>query len=187
MNEEYILWRNFKRWLGVYGTQLLDLLLPIADESKTKPSERYLNYETEINKHFNLLAFYRQQVQPDMPLILVSFDDISRGSCFPVWRVSFNTYFQTISPLDCKDNDLGVCNNPESMLLFKENINHALCDMMMRIPLEMPSYSYKGKPWDYPIRYTVTNDVYGGLQGVPKDEISMFETEFTISDNVSTC
>ena len=85
---EYNIYRNFKRWLVTEGTCLLDLLLPVFNENATDPSERYENLAELLDKHFNLLAYYGMQLQPNLPLILLSFNDITGNTCFPEYRVS---------------------------------------------------------------------------------------------------
>lgn len=184
---EYILFRNFKRWLFIYGQPLLDLLLPIKNSEATKPIDRYENLPENFNKHFNLLAYYSSQLQPDLPVVLLSFEDLSNNDCFLTYRVTFDVYFQTISPNDCKDDRIVICNSPEEILRFKQLIQEALCILMYNTDKDMRKQIFNGKLWEYPINYTVVEESYGDLTGIMGDEVLHFQTSYEITDNETTC
>lgn len=183
----YSLFRNIKRWLAIHGQDLLDLILPIADDTKTNPLERYDNFAEELNKHFNLLAYYQSQPKPDLPVILVSFKDLTGNSCFPKMRIYFDVYFETIAPQDCKDNRTIVCNTPEDILNYNQLVNEALYCMMMNVDEDMRLEVFEGMPWDYPINFNVTENEDGIVEGLAEDEILHFQTWFDLSDNISIC
>lgn len=185
--DEYTLFRNMKRWLILYGIQLLDLLHPVENADEIDPIKRYENLAALFDKHFNLMAYYGMQVEPHLPLILVSFTDLTGNSCFPKYRVTFDVYFQTISPQDCKDNEVIICNSPECILDYREKINQALCELMYNMDKDMRIQMFDGKPWEYPLNYDVIGMTQGELTGMSGDEILHFQTSFDLSDNISNC
>lgn len=185
--EEFIVYRNMKRWLLTFGDCLLDYLVPITNPYTSNPLKRYEGIASEIDNHFNLLAFYRSQVEPSFPLILVSIEDISDNSCFKTYQITFDVYFQTISPHDCKDDFVSVINSPEAMLEYMYNVNCGLSEMMYRMDSDLRGYDFDGTTWQYPINYNVITDVNGSLEGIPSDEILHFTRTFTILDNKSCC
>lgn len=184
---EYTLFRNMKRWLFTYGSSLLDLLFPVENYETLDPVERYNQLSELFDKHFNLLAYYASQLQPDLPLILVSFEDITDNSCFREYRIVFDIYFQTISPQDCKDDRYNVCNSPEAILEYRELIDKALCEMMYNMGEDLRTTDFDGEPWEFPINYEVVEENWGQLTGVTGDEILHFRDSFIVSDNESIC
>lgn len=183
----YEIFRNLKRWLSLYGISLLDLILPVIDYTSNEPYTRYDHFNTEFDKHFNLLAYYQSQAQPDFPLVLVSFTDISDSACWARFRVTFDIYFETISPDDCKDFRAEVCNTPESILAFQEAINMALCELMRSADDDMRAELFDDKPWEFPMNWVVDEEHYGEVNGVIGKEILHIQTSFDISDNLSRC
>lgn len=184
--EDYVIYRNIKRWLFLFGSDLLDLLLPIYDSEEVDPLERYCQLNHIFDKHLNLLAFYRSQVAPDFPLVLVSFNDLTDNSCFTKTEVVFDVFFQTVSPNDCKDDRVNIINSPESMLGYKYSVESAICKMMHNLD-KLRNLEFEGEPWGYPMNYRVISESYGSLEGVPSDEVLHFQLSFTIEDNVSCC
>lgn len=186
MNEFY-LFKNLKRWLVTYGTKVLDLLIPVENEMSDVPNIRYNDLVELVDKHFNLLAYYAMQPQPNLPFIAVSFEDQTGNSCFPKTLIKFDVYFQVISPSDCKDDRLDVCNSPECILAYREAMNCALAEMVEFMGCDLKSTEFDGELWQYPINYEVTECNYGNLTGVIGDEILHFQTTFSLSENDSCC
>lgn len=183
----YDIYMNMKRWLILYGIELLDLLFPIENDETDDPMKRYLNLTTLFDKHFNLLAYYQTQPVPDLPLILVSFDDLTGNSCFAKIRVIFDVYFQTVSPADCKDNRVNIINSPEAILGYKEQVNMALKNLLCSMDDDLRFEVFDDKPWEYPINYSMISETYGELHGVSNKEILHFQSSFVLDDNVSCC
>lgn len=185
--EEYTIYRNMKRWLFLYGYKLLDLLLPVFNERSELPTERYANLSERFDKHFNLLAYYTSQVSAELPLVLVSFEDLTGNHCFKKMIITFDVYFQTIAPSDCKDDIVHIQNSPEAMLNFQRIMNEYLCEMVYNMGEDMRATSFDDKPWSYPINYNVINQRYDSLNGIARDEILHFQTAFTLEDNETCC
>lgn len=176
-----------KRWLVTYGTCVLDNLLPITDPKYKQPFERYCNLSEVIDSHFNLRAFYQTQVEPTLPLILVSFEDISDNACIKTYEITFDVYFQTISPHDCKDNEVTIINSPEAILAYVYHVNEALSCMIRNMDSDLRGFEFEEGVWEYPIDYTLVSDIPGTLEGISSDEILHFTHTFVVQDNVSCC
>lgn len=184
---EVSLFYNMKRWLVIQGTQLLDLIFPIFNPHTNDPRKRYENLTTRLDEHFNLLPYYSSQVGIQLPAVLVQFEDRSSNSCFNEIQVTFNVYFQTLSPQDCKDCNNVVCNTPECILNFRQEVIYGLCDMVYNMGKDLKYTSFDGEPWQYPIEYDVTDESLGKLKGSNKDEILHFQVAFTLLDHETLC
>lgn len=186
--DDYTLFRNYKRWLVTQGSQLLDLLLTVQDDTSSDPAIRYgEDFASQFNTHFNLLAVYGSQRQPELPAILVSFQALEPAACFNRMRVSFDCYFQTVSPHDACDNQYIVANTPEAILEYKTRVENALCLMVHFTPGDMRRANFNGKPWEVPINYNVNSEDMGPLSGLLTDEVLHFQTSFDLTDEVSSC
>lgn len=181
------IYKNIKRWLFLYGTGLLDVVLPIENPTSCNPLERYKNLNTMFDKHINLLSYYAVNVAEYFPLILISFEDIESRYCSDKTLVIFDIYFQTISPSDCKDETSRILNSPEAILYFQNRINEELNLMMHCMGDDLKNMVFDDKKWEYPINYKVINTEFKPLEGVTVKEILYFRTTFTLVNYESCC
>lgn len=184
---EYSLFLNIKRWLITRDNPLLELFFSTIAVEETEPSKKYYNLIDDFDKHINLLAYYQTQVQPDLPLILVSFDDITGTSCFAKYIVTFDVYFTTIEPIDCRDDMVSVINSPESILGYQQLVNEALGIMICSMGQDLRHAVFDDVPWEYPLNYEVEQERYEPIHGVQKKELLHFQSSFKLSDNMSCC
>lgn len=116
---ELKLFRTIKQLLYEQGQCVWDLLLYKNDYSSDDNNQRYVNFRKESVKHFNLGAFFNEQVGANYPLLTVGFTQLKSSACFPKFSIDFDSYFSTVSPSDCKDEQVDICNTPECMLAYK--------------------------------------------------------------------
>lgn len=183
---ELKLYRNMKRWLFVIPNKLLNLLFTPNNPTATNPLDRFINLADEFDTRFNLLAYYASQVAPTFPVILVSFDNVTEG-CYPTIRVTFDVYFQTISPRDCRDGEYVITNSPESMLKYQSDVNCAFVEMLDNMSADLCGFEFDDGVWQYPVRYDIIKEEYGKLNGLSGDEVLHFKTTFTLSGNDTCC
>lgn len=133
MINELNIFQSIKKWIQLYGINILDLLLPVLDDTSTDPVQRYalgdVNLFGELfNKHFSLVSYYEEQVGYSYPYLGVKIDELSDSdSCFAVYRITFVSEFSTVSP---KSEQLCIGNTPEDILQYYDELECALYDMM---------------------------------------------------------
>lgn len=185
--DPYTLFRNFKRWLVIHGQPLLDLILTVQDDTTDDPTKRYVDFETEFDKHFNLLSFYMTQRQVLFPAVLLTFSELPTPGCVAKFRVTFDVYFQTIAPEDSCSAIRTIPGTPEAILAWQTRLTDALCELVYNAGDDLRHEEFDGKPWELPINYVVTEDLGGILYGVQSDEVLHFQIDFDLMDTVSTC
>lgn len=129
--EEY-LWNNFKFYLMVRKSCLLDLLLPIENEDKDFPVERYADFPGSLEKHIGLRSFVvGQSVQfSNTPYMTVGFDVYKDSQCSCQVVASFSVVFSVDTPNN-QDQDIKyVGNSSEAVARFRRLVWDALDDIM---------------------------------------------------------
>lgn len=133
---ELSIYQSIKKWIQLYGVNILDLLLKVENDKSNDPLIRYANgdisvFAEMVNGHVSLESYYREQVGMKYPYLGIKIDELSNSdSCFPVYLITFISEFSTVSP---KAEQLCIKNEPESILEYYDKLECALYDMMQNL------------------------------------------------------
>lgn len=133
---ELSIYQSIRKWIQLYGVNILDLLLKVEVEDSNKPVIRYANgvhdkFAVLFNSHVSLESYFKEQVGFQYPYLGIKIDELSDSdSCFPVYLITFISEFSTVSP---KSEELCIGNTPEDILAYYDKLECALYDMMKNL------------------------------------------------------
>jgi len=194
MNEVSI-FKNIKKYIATFDTELLDLLLVIDNPNSRNPEKRYKDFARQFNAHFGYWALWNEKVGMELPSLAVQFTPLDTDSgCFQKYQICFIVRFTTV-PLN-RDTDgdtrmYTVNSSPEQILEYKERFDLALHDIMDGIDVDSEGHIERynafsklknkrlnGKLWAYPLDVTVLSESTSDL--VSYNEILQFSHCFTV-------
>lgn len=182
---------NIKKWLQIYGYEVLDLILYPDNPDETDPRKRYNNFNYQFNHHVGTSEHFKMNHGIDYPYLAIDIECYQRSHCFDRYEVNFTVYYSTVSPASGR-----VCigNTPEDKLEFRDNIHCTISNMLIH-QVDTPSGIRKKTfaddvasldNWYKPIRVQVLDiGCLSDFQIEHKDEVEMFSFPATLS--VFTC
>lgn len=151
---------NIKKWLQLYGYEVLDHFIQIDHEEETDPRKRYDNFDEQFNAHVATTSHYEHNHGWESPFlgIDVTPDPLNRG-CFNKYIVNFSVIYSAVSP---PAGRRCVENTPEGKLEYRDSVCEALTDMIYHQVkttrgLRMKTFAddvASNKDWYLPIKVT---------------------------------
>ena len=182
---------NIKKWLQIYGYEVLDLIMKPDYPEETDPRKRYKNFNYQFNHHVGTSEHFKMNQGVDYPYLAIDIECYHRTHCFDLYEVSFTVYYSTVSPASGR-----VCieNTPEGKLEFRDNIHCAISNMLLhqvQTPrgLDMRTFADDVASldnWYKPIRVHIQQiEGVTAFENEHTDEVERFSFPVTLS--VFTC
>ena len=182
---------NIKKWLQMYGADVLDYFIQPDHIDELDPRKRYDNFDVQYNQHVGTSEHFQLYQGVEFPFLAIDITCDNSAKCFSKVYVNFSVYYSPVTPPTGK-----VCieNTPEGKLEYREEVHCQLKNMLVhqvktprgiqRKTFAQDVASLDG--WYLPIRVQV-QDI-----GCPEDfsnelvdEVEMFSFPATLS--IFTC
>lgn len=182
---------NIKKWLQIYGADVLDYFIQPDNPDERDPRKRYNNFDEQFNKHVGTSEHFQLNQGVEFPFLAIDISCDNKGRCFSKFRVQFSVYYSPVTPTTGR-----VCieNTPEGKLEYREEVVCQLSKMLIH-QVETPKgiqrktfaqdvASIEG--WYLPIRVQVTDiQCPEDFSNELVDEVEMFSFPATLS--IFTC
>lgn len=119
---------NIKKWLQIYGHEVLDLFIQPDNLDETDPRKRYNNFDVQFNSHVGTSEHFQLNQGAEFPFLAIDISCSNVGHCFSRYIVNFSVYYSPVTPPTGR-----VCieNTPEGKLEYRENVHCLLKDMLV--------------------------------------------------------
>lgn len=123
------LYINIKKWLQLYGHEVLDLVIQVDHEDEKDPRKRYERFDEQFNSHVGTTAHIEHNQGWEQPYLAIDIvpEPLSRG-CFKKYIVNFTLYYSAVSPVAGRRC---VENTPEGKLEYRDEaykkLTHMIC------------------------------------------------------------
>lgn len=185
------LYINIKKWLQIYGYEILDHLIQVDHPEEKDPRKRYDNFDYQFNHHVGTSEHFQLNQGVDFPFLAIDISCVRGSKCFSRFTVRFSVYYSTVSPTTGR-----VCigNTPEDKLEYRDSIHCAISDMLIHTvetPKGMMRKTFADdvasiKNWRKPIRAQVIDiECVEDYSNELVDEVEMFSFPTTLS--IYTC
>lgn len=182
------LYINIKKWLQVYGYELLDYFIQPDNPEETDPRKRYNNFDYQFNTHVGTSEHFQLNQGVEFPFLAIDISptDYDKG-CFKRYEIRFSVYYSSVSP---QTGRVCIENTPEGKLEYRDEV-YCLVQKMLIHQVE----THKGiqrktfaqdvasiPDWYLPIRAQVLE--VGQLEDFSNelvDEVEMFSFPATVS------
>ena len=185
------LYINIKKWLQIYGYEILDYFIQPDNLEETNPRKRYNNFDEQFNTHVGTSEHFQLNQGVEFPFLAIDISCDNSGRCFSKFRIDFSVYYSPVTPPTGR-----VCieNTPEGKLEYREEV-HCLIKNMLVHTVETPKGIQKKTftqdvasidGWYLPIRAKVLD--VGCVEDFSNelvDEVEMFSFPATLS--IYTC
>ena len=182
---------NLKKWLQVYGHEVLDLFIYPDNQEYTEPMLRYNNFNEQFNAHVGTSEHFQMNQGVNFPFLAMDISCDKTSHCFTKYYVDFTVYYSSVSPTTGR-----VCieNTPEGKLEYRDKVYCAISNMLThqvvtnkglkRINFADDVASLDG--WYLPIKLKV-NDIgkISDFSNELVDEVEMFT--FPVNLSMFTC
>lgn len=155
-----VLYINIKKWLQIYGYEVLDYFIVPDHPEETDPRKRYDNFDEQFNTHVGTSEHFQLNQGVDFPFLAIDIHCDSDDRCFSRVYIDFNVYYSTVSPTTGR-----VCieNTPEGKLEYRDEVHCALAYMMehvLQTPRGLRKVTFADEVaslenWEKPIRVKV--------------------------------
>lgn len=182
---------NIKKWLQLYGADLLDYFIKPDHPEENDPRKRYDNFDVQFNSHVGTSEHYQMNQGVEYPFLAIDINCDDTSKCFNKYYVSFAIHFSAVSPTTGR-----VCveNTPEGKLEYREEVACQIKNMLIH-QVETPKGIQRKTfaddvaslpNWHLPIRAQVMSvDCPSPFYNELVDEVEMFSIPVTLS--VFTC
>lgn len=180
---------NFKKYLQVFGYEVLDYFINPINLDETDPYKRYENFDVQFNEHFGTSEHFQHNQGVNFPFLAMDVTpETTKNGCFARYIITFAVYYQAVSPSSGR-----VCieNTPEGKLEYRDNVYCAIKNALIhrvnslrsgrkRVTFAQDVASIDD--WYLPISIAITD--IGDLEDFENetvDEVEMFAFPVTIS------
>lgn len=179
---------NIKKWLQLYGYEVLDYFIQVDNKDETDPRKRYREFDEQFNVHVGTSEHYENNQGWDTPFLAIDIvpDPLNKG-CFKRYIVNFSVYYSSVSPITGRRC---IENTPEGKLEYRDGVYQAICEMIYHQVkttrgLKMKTFAddvASKDDWYLPIKVTPVK--FGDLTDFSSeltDEVGMFSFPITLS------
>lgn len=185
------LYINIKKWLQMYGYEVLDFFIVPDHPEETDPRKRYDNFDEQFNTHVGTSEHFQENQGVDFPYLAIDISCDKKHHCFSKLRVDLSVYYSTVSPPTGR-----VCieNTPEGKLEYRDDVHCALSNMFEHVvstPKGLRKITFAQEVasipnWYKPLRVQIQD--IGCVEDFSNelvDEVEMFS--FPVSLSMFTC
>lgn len=118
---------NIKKWLQLYGSDVLDLFIQVDHPEELDPRNRYDNFDEQFNNHVGTSEHYQVNQGVEFPFLAIDIACDNKVNCFSRFKVTFTVYFSPVTPITGR---YCVENTPEGKLEYLEEVYCAIHNML---------------------------------------------------------
>lgn len=183
------LYINLKKWLQVYGWEVLDYFIQADHLDEFDPRQRYDNFDVQFNHHVGTSEHFQHNHGVDFPFLAIDIspDTDSKSGCFKKYKIWFSVYYSTVSP---EAGRVCIENTPEGKLEYRDNVYCAIQQMLIHQVSTINGLKRKTfaqdvasiEDWYLPINVSILE--VGDLEDFSNeltDEVEMFSFPVTVS------
>lgn len=185
------LYINIKKWLQIYGYEILDLVMQADHLEETDPRKRYDNFDWQFNHHVGTSEHFQLNQGVEFPFLAIDISCYSSSTCFSRFEVRFSVYYSTVSPITGR-----VCigNTPEDRLEYRDKMHCLISNMLLHTMETNKGMKKKTfaddvaslENWYKPIRVQILDiSCVEDFSNELVDEVEMFSFPTTMS--IYTC
>nr|DAW32347.1 MAG TPA: hypothetical protein [Caudoviricetes sp.] len=121
------LYINIKKWLQMYGANVLDYFIQPDHPEERDPRKRYNNFDEQFNKHVGTSEHFQLNQGAEFPFLAIDIACDNSSKCFPKFYINFSVYYSSVSPPTGR-----VCieNTPEGKLEYREEVHCQIKNML---------------------------------------------------------
>jgi len=182
---------NIKKWLQMYGSEVLDYFIQPDHPEELDPRKRYNNFDVQFNQHVGTSEHFQLNQGVEYPFLAIDISCDTSARCFTKVYINFSVYYSTVSP---PTGRVCVENTPEGKLEYREEVHCHLKNMLVhqvKTPKGIQKKTFAQDvasldKWYLPIRVKVLD--IGCVEDFSNelvDEVEMFS--FPVSLSIFTC